>query len=507
MARPRYTIADMTLRALATSLVATVGLAAAAPTASATDFFATTDNTATSQNCLTEATACALGKAMDVVPAVAGGEQPGVGHTLTLLPGTYDPVDFDAGTPFPGGGRLSVKRGLTMQGKPGLPAPTIDVSTSPTGGEAVRMNIGGVLRHLRILRNSNGPTVIIGGFAASGGDPGATSTLDRVHITASAPGPTGFSNAVDVSNFGIVKNSLVEQTGGDPTQASAVAAFSTSVDGAPRVIGSTLLSATGAAYAGLGSTIGAPAAAQLSNTALRGAPDLDVTAQAGSPVTVSLTNSAWRNAAPFTVVAGPATIDAKTPPVTGDLKLDGGGKPLEGSPLIDAGAPLAELGPLDLDGNARVSGSAPDIGAYEVTAPTPVPIIAQCGCLPPSNPPTPGPAPDTTAPTANALKPPKTLKRSKLTKGKGVSLTATVSESVASAKVELLQITKKKGKAPKEKVLATATLGASGSSLTFVLKVKASKLAKKGKQKLTLRYTFVDAAGNKTVVDKPVTVS
>ncbi len=507
MARPHYTIADMTLRALAASFVATVGLAAAAPTASATDFFATTDNTATSQNCLTEATACALGKAMDVVPAVAGGEQPGVGHTLTLLPGTYDPVDFDAGASSTRFGRLSVTRGLTMQGKPGAPAPTIDVSTSPTGSEAIRMTIGGVLRHLRILRNSNGLTVSVAGFAAAFGDPGATSTLDRVHITASAPGTTGFSNALDLQGFAIVKNSLVEQEGGDPTQTSAVATFSTSVDGAPQVVGSTLLSATGAAFAASGSTIGSPAATHLTNTALRGAPDLDVSAQAGSPVTVSLTNSAWRNAAPFTVVAGPATIDAKTPPVTGDLKLDGGGKPLEGSPLIDAGAALTDLGPLDLDGNARVSGSAPDIGAFEVTASTPPPITAQCGCLPPANPPTPGPAPDTTAPTASTLKPPKTLKRSKLTKGKGVSLTATVSEALASAKVELVQITKKTGKAPKEKVLATATLGAGGPSLKFPLKVKASKLAKKGKQKLTLRYTFVDAAGNKTVVDKAVTVS
>ena len=41
-----------------------------------------------------------------------------------------------------------------------------------------------------------------------------------------------------------------------------------------------------------------------------------------------------------------------------------------GSPTIDAGL-ADELGPLDLAGNPRVLGSAPDIGAYEFVPPAP----------------------------------------------------------------------------------------------------------------------------------------
>ncbi len=505
----------MTLRVLAAALGAAVGLAAAAPTAGATDFFATTDNTKTTQDCLTEATACALGRAMDVIPNVPGTQQAVGVHTLTLLAGAYDTADFDAGAPFAALGRLDVKRGLTVQGAPGNPAPTIDVSAGPPTDVGIEMDQGGILRHLSVVRNSAGGAVRVGGFAAQFGNPGVVGTLDRVAVSVSAPGTTGFSIAVVLMDFGVVKNSLLDQAGGDPAQGSAISVSPFTAEGTPSIIGSTLRAA-GAALAVGGSPSSVPTTVNVSNTVMRGTPDVDAAAVVGSPVAVTLTNSAWRNAAPNTTASGPVTIDAKTPALDADPRLDGGGKPLEGSPLIDAGAPLAELGPLDLDGNARVQGSAPDIGAYEVassapggggagggTQPPGAPLPPQCGCLPPATP----PAPDTRAPAVTSLKPPKTLKRSKLSKGKGATLVATLDEAVASAKLELLQITKKKGKKPKEKVLGSATLGAGGPTLTFALKVKGSRLGKKGKLKLTLRFTFVDAAGNKTVADKPVTVS
>jgi hypothetical protein len=47
-----------------------------------------------------------------------------------------------------------------------------------------------------------------------------------------------------------------------------------------------------------------------------------------------------------------------------------------GSPTIDAGI-AGELGPLDLDGNPRVQGTAPDIGAYEtLNPPKALPVVA-----------------------------------------------------------------------------------------------------------------------------------
>ncbi len=51
-----------------------------------------------------------------------------------------------------------------------------------------------------------------------------------------------------------------------------------------------------------------------------------------------------------------------------------------GSPTIDAGI-AGELGPLDLDGNPRVLGPAPDIGAFETSNPAKVAAVAQLQSL------------------------------------------------------------------------------------------------------------------------------
>jgi hypothetical protein len=51
-----------------------------------------------------------------------------------------------------------------------------------------------------------------------------------------------------------------------------------------------------------------------------------------------------------------------------------------GSPTIDAGI-AGELGPLDLDGNPRILGPAPDLGAYETSNPVAVAAVAQLQSL------------------------------------------------------------------------------------------------------------------------------
>jgi hypothetical protein len=52
-----------------------------------------------------------------------------------------------------------------------------------------------------------------------------------------------------------------------------------------------------------------------------------------------------------------------------------------GSPTIDAGI-AGELGPLDLEGNPRILGPAPDLGAYETSNPVPAPApVAQLESL------------------------------------------------------------------------------------------------------------------------------
>jgi hypothetical protein len=51
-----------------------------------------------------------------------------------------------------------------------------------------------------------------------------------------------------------------------------------------------------------------------------------------------------------------------------------------GSPTIDAGI-AGELGPLDLDGNPRILGPAPDMGAFETSNPVTVTPVAQLQSL------------------------------------------------------------------------------------------------------------------------------
>jgi hypothetical protein len=88
------------------------------------------------------------------------------------------------------------------------------------------------------------------------------------------------------------------------------------------------------------------------------------------------------------VVASHSNYRAATGTTTGPLAslIDGGGNetavdPLfvnaaagdfherQDSPTVDAGTPDADLGGLDLDGNARTQGPAPDIGAFETARP------------------------------------------------------------------------------------------------------------------------------------------
>ena len=64
---------------------------------------------------------------------------------------------------------------------------------------------------------------------------------------------------------------------------------------------------------------------------------------------------------PGNKTAPPAFLDA----VGGDYRE------AAGSPTIDSGSPDPFLGPTDYDGNPRVLGSAPDIGAFEFVPPPP----------------------------------------------------------------------------------------------------------------------------------------
>jgi hypothetical protein len=83
-----------------------------------------------------------------------------------------------------------------------------------------------------------------------------------------------------------------------------------------------------------------------------------------------------KSAAGSTITEG--TGNQKAPP----LFVDAAGanyREAAGSPTIDAGAADAQIGSLDLAGNPRILGSAPDIGAYEFVPPAV--LLATAGTL------------------------------------------------------------------------------------------------------------------------------
>ena len=77
----------------------------------------------------------------------------------------------------------------------------------------------------------------------------------------------------------------------------------------------------------------------------------------------------------------PTSAATRPPPPVFVDAANGDYREAAGSPTIDAGI-ADQLGPLDLAGNTRVLGSAPDIGAYEFVPPPAVPLPPAAGTDP-----------------------------------------------------------------------------------------------------------------------------
>ena len=104
----------------------------------------------------------------------------------------------------------------------------------------------------------------------------------------------------------------------------------------------------------------------LTNSIAEGASDLRTEDGSGTGrIVVSNSNFDTTKAATAGAITGSANQTA--PPLFVNA-ASGDFRPAPGSPTIDAGAP-GDLGALDLAGNPRVLGPAPDIGAYEFVPP------------------------------------------------------------------------------------------------------------------------------------------
>jgi hypothetical protein len=181
--------------------------------------------------------------------------------------------------------------------------------------------------------------------------------------------------------------------------------------------------------------------------------------------------------------AGPGAIPQGAGNQSGDPLFAGGDDfhLQAGSPAIDAGLADELDGPTDRDGNPRVRGAAPDIGAYEAT--------------PPAAPPAPAPV-DTTAPTLSSLK----ISRS------GAQIRFTLSEAAkATLTIDRLLKGRRSGKRcvkPTAKLRRAKRCTRHVRVRKVVVNGKAGLNTVKGKTlapgSYEVKLTAVDAAGNKT---------
>jgi hypothetical protein len=105
----------------------------------------------------------------------------------------------------------------------------------------------------------------------------------------------------------------------------------------------------------------------LTNSIADGASDLRTEDGSGGPGRIVVTNSNFDTTKAETPGAIIGSANQAVPPLFVNAG-SGDYRPAPGSPTIDAGAP-GDLGSLDLAGNPRVLGAAPDIGAFEFVPP------------------------------------------------------------------------------------------------------------------------------------------
>ncbi|MBJ7331605.1 MAG: hypothetical protein JHC95_17050 [Solirubrobacteraceae bacterium] len=421
--------------------------------------------------------ACSAGDPCRLKTALtgAGSVPPAAPNTVTLLPGTYDADDYDLFV-SPGGQTI-------LRGAPGQPRPTI---TGSDPAQVIRASGGNVLRDLIIEQTGTGS-----GLETL---PGATLPLLIENTTVRSAGAA----ALRLDDKAIVRNSTAIAS-----KAGGIAVSATVYGNTTRLVGVTALAPGGTAISGF-NALAAPASLELVNTVARGAVDLEYgSGPGGGPLAVQLTTSAVRSSAEVPGAgSGPATgsrLDLAA------LTLDADGRPAAGSPLIDAGTVVGDLGDTDVEGRARSQGPVPDVGAFEFGAA----IQAGPGAgAPPSGDPagsggqtvgggggTPIAA-DRLGPKLKLLAPPGSTTRAKLKKG--LTLNVNVDEP-GTIVVELLVGKKTLGS-------ARGTAKKPGK-LALKLKIAKKKLSGRKKLKGTLRFTATDTAKNKTTTTKKLTIS
>jgi hypothetical protein len=327
-------------RAFAFVFLATM-LLLAAPAWSATRFASPTGDASAAMT-------CPPGDECDIQTAV---EDPSVdpGDEVILLPGDYGI----------GGNSIRPAVAIDLHGT-GQPAPRL---LSTGNGSGVDIDIPGVIvRDLRI-EHSSGSGVAL--------DIQAASTADRVIASSS-------SNIACLPALGaLIRDSICHSTAADQ---AAVRFFYNGTDGpsTANLINVTAIASTGDSNGiELGTFDVGEQTLNATNVIAAGsgtAPDV-AAFDNGTSVTINLEHSNYdtENQGTGTTITDPGsgTNQIAAPqfsnPAAGDFHQ------APGSPTIDAGTGDPLLGSLDIDGESRTQGAAPDIGADEFAPPGPEP--------------------------------------------------------------------------------------------------------------------------------------
>jgi hypothetical protein len=281
------------------------------------------------------------------------------GDEVIVLPGDYVNA---------GGGGYSIDSSLYVHSRPGEPVPRIHGGSSSV---AIIVRDASTVQRLRLLGQSQSGLRIEG--------PWANGSLIEQVVAESEN-----YYACDLQDTGdVTLRSTACLSEGDGYTALNIA--NDRQDGTVTLRNVTARS-TGVGSSGiLAQTAGTPEAPQLvvdARNVVADGPAADVAGDAqGAPassVTVNLTSSNYASEEELNgaQITDPGTNGNQT---AAPLLAPDGYHQLIGSPTINGGKTDSLIGTLDVDGEARVSGSAPDIGADEVQEAAPsTPAVGSC---------------------------------------------------------------------------------------------------------------------------------
>lgn len=295
---------------------------------------------------------------------LAPGTTIATGDVVELASGTYSEADGDLG-PFDS----VLVQNISLRGEPGKPAPVIKLEQNDANFGAFQVNEGGTISYLEIENEAEGGFSV---FITEGG------TMERTIVRA----PKALGLACYVSS-GTVRNSACINEGGG-------AALGASIGTIPQtmtvVIRNTTAIATGAGSVGVDFNYGATDTGLVANINAKGliakGVSKDVVARGketsasgkGASTTITLDHSSYATIG--TEVTGTGGSASVTPPGTNSnitaAPLLAGDRihQLPNSPTIGKGAVDAKSSAIDIDGESRTGGLAPDIGADELAEPT-----------------------------------------------------------------------------------------------------------------------------------------